>query len=72
MADDARLAELLEQGRLIVWASEHDHSDRERLSLYSTKHLWLARVSEALDEEVPGYVDPRYMPAAVMLRPADQ
>lgn len=53
---------LLEQGREIVWASEHDHSDRDRLQMYGTKHVWLAQVSGALGESPPRYVDPRYMP----------
>jgi hypothetical protein len=53
---------LLEQGREIVWASEHDHSDGARLRMYGTKHVWLARVSGALGESPPQYVDRLYMP----------
>jgi hypothetical protein len=53
---------LLDQGREIVWASEHDHADGARLRMYGTKHVWLARVSSALGESPPQYVDRLYMP----------
>jgi hypothetical protein len=52
---------LLEQGREIVWASEHHHGDGARLRMYGTKHVWLARVSSALGESPPQYVDRLYM-----------
>jgi hypothetical protein len=53
---------LLEQGRQIVWASEHDHADGARLRMYGTKHVWLARVSSALGESPPQHLDRLYMP----------